>query len=57
MLTTEEEKTDQKTYVNTDGIRKQVVGFGISTPKINKKKAKEIFIKSFLILKINFSLF
>ena len=57
LLTTEEEKRLlQKTYVNTDGIKKQVIGFGISKPKINKKKAKEIFYKKFPYLKNKFFL-
>ena len=57
LLTTEEEKKLlKKTYVNTDGIKKKVIGFGISTPKINKKKAKETFYKKFPYLKDKFFL-
>ncbi len=53
-----EELSLNKTFVNTDGINKKVVRYGIIKPKINKKKILIEFYKRFPKLKNkNFYLF
>jgi len=57
LLTSDEEKKLlKKSYVNTDQIKKNVIGFGILKPKINKKKAISMFYKKFPYLKNKFFL-
>lgn len=52
LLTSEnEKKLLNNTYVNTSGIKKTIVGYGISKPVFNKKIAKQIFYKKFPELK------
>ena len=52
LLTSEnEKKLLNNTYVNTSGIKKTIVGYGISKPVFNKKVAKQIFYKKFPELK------
>ena len=46
LLTSEEEKKSlNNTFVNTNGIRKTVVRYGINPPKFNKTKALKYFYK------------
>ena len=53
-----EKKLITRTYVNTDGLKKTVVNYGISKPTFNKKKVLEVFYKRFPNLKSkNFLLF
>jgi len=53
-----EKKLITKTYVNTNGLNKTVVNYGISKPIFNKKKVLKIFNKKFPGLKNkNFLLF
>tara|TARA_Y100000590_G_scaffold453729_2_gene599306 strand:+ start:1420 stop:2589 length:1170 start_codon:yes stop_codon:yes gene_type:complete len=42
-----EKKQINKTYVNTHGIKKTIVTYGILKPKINKKKTIKLFYKKF----------
>ena len=52
LLTTSKEKKQlNNTFVNTNGIKKKVVGYGIIKAKFNKKKATNLFFKKFPILK------
>ena len=52
ILTSEGEKKSLKhTFVNTNGIRKTVVRYGINQPKFNKNKALRYFYKKFPNLK------
>tara|TARA_B100000925_G_scaffold289905_1_gene273851 strand:- start:1330 stop:2484 length:1155 start_codon:yes stop_codon:yes gene_type:complete len=52
LLTTDEErKLLYKTFVNTDGINKNVVGYGIFKSNFSKIKAKTSFFKRFPYLK------
>ena len=51
LTTNEEKKLLNRTYVNTDGIKKELVKYGISKKKINKRYAKNIFFKKFPKLK------
>ena len=46
-----EKKLLNKTLVNTDGIKKTVVEYGIKKPKIDKKRLKKIFFNKFKFLK------
>jgi len=51
-LTSEGEKKSLKhTFVNTNGIRKTIVRYGINQPKFNKNKALRYFYKKFPNLK------
>ena len=45
------EKFLKKTFVNTAGIKKEIIRYGIIKPKINKKKILKKFFKKFPILK------
>ena len=52
ILTSEGEKKSLKhTFVNTNGIRKTIVRYGINQPKFNKNKALRYFYKKFPNLK------
>ena len=52
ILTSEGEKTLlNNTYVNTNGIRKTIVRYGINQPRFNKTKALRCFYKKFPNLK------
>ena len=52
ILTSEGEKKSLKhTFVDTNGIRKTVVRYGINQPKFNKNKALRYFNKKFQNLK------
>ena len=52
LLTTQEEKNLlNKTYVNTDKIKKKVIGYGIKKKILNIKKLKSNFFKNYPILK------
>ncbi len=59
MLTTHlEKKLLSKTYVNTNGIKKNVIKYGIIAPKLNKKIISKKFYRKFKFLKNkNFYLF
>ena len=59
LLTSKGEKSSlNKTFVNTSGIKKTVIRYGIFKPKINKKKALAKFYRKFPKLKNkNFYLF
>ena len=46
-----EKETLKKTFVNTAGIKKEIIRYGIIKPKINKKKILKKFFKKFPILK------
>ena len=51
-LTSENEKKSlTKTYVDTTGIKKKVIGYGILYPKINLNISKSLFLKKFSYLK------
>jgi glycosyltransferase involved in cell wall biosynthesis len=53
-----EKKLITRTYVNTSGLKKIVVNYGISKPTFNKKQALKVFNKRFPTLKSkNFLLF
>ena len=45
-----EKESIKKTFVNTSGIKKKIISYGIIKPKINKKK---ILRKFFTKLKVN----
>jgi glycosyltransferase involved in cell wall biosynthesis len=48
LLTSKIEKNlINKTYVNTNGIKKSIINDGILKPKINKNKMRKIFFKTF----------
>ncbi|MDC3175239.1 glycosyltransferase [Candidatus Pelagibacter sp.] len=48
LLTNEFEKKQlRNTYVNTDGIKKRNIGYGILEKKLDKKKIKKIFYNKF----------
>ena len=52
LITSKGEKTSlNQTYVNTNGIRKKIIQYGILKPKINKKKVLYKFYKKFPQLK------
>mgnify|MGYP001563360352 CR=1 FL=1 len=52
LLTTQKEKNLlNKTYVNTDKIKKKVIGYGIKKKILNNKKLKSNFYKNYPILK------
>jgi glycosyltransferase involved in cell wall biosynthesis len=52
LLTNEFEKKQlRNTYVNTDGIKKRNIGYGILENKLDKKKIKKIFYNKFSRLK------
>jgi len=54
LLTSEGEKnTLKKTFVNTDGIKKQVIKYGILKKKINREKLLKQFYSQFPFLKHN----
>ena len=59
LVTSQGEKLSlSKTFVNTDGIKKKVIRYGIFKPKINKKKILNEFYRKFPKLKNkNFYLF
>jgi len=59
LLTTHlEKKLLSKTYVNTNGIKKNVIKYGIIAPKLNKKIISKKFYRKFKFLKNkNFYLF
>ena len=46
-----EKKLLNKTFVNTDGIKKTVVEYGIKKPKFDKKKLEKKFLLKFRFLK------
>ena len=46
-----EKRTLKKTFVNTAGIKKKIVRYGIIKPKINKKKILKKFFTKFPMLK------
>ena len=46
-----EKKLIKNTYVNTDGIKKKVVDYGILEPKLNLKKSERLFYTKFKKLK------
>jgi glycosyltransferase involved in cell wall biosynthesis len=55
LLTTQEEKRLlNKTYVNTDKIKKKVIGYGIKKKILNIKKLKSDFLKNYPLLKKKF---
>ena len=52
LLTSNGEKESlKKTFVNTEGITKKVIRYGINKPNVNKKKITKKFYKKFPILK------
>ena len=52
LLTSEgEKKSLSKTYVDTIGIKKKVISYGILDPKINSSVSKNLFFKKFSYLK------
>ena len=44
-------KSLSKTYVDTIGIKKKVISYGILDPKINSSVSKNLFFKKFSYLK------